>query len=295
MHLVSRELRATPVDASADAGAGALTCEALDLADSASAGRLAELVGASTAVVYAVGALYPAETEGRPWRDLYTSLPPFLTTLEAMTRRPGARLVFLSSGGTVYGDAGPRPLPESTPRSPLSSYGISKLAAEQYLSEHRLRVGNPATSLRVGNAYGPGQRVERGQGAVAAFLAAARDGATVPFYGSGDVTRDYVHVDDVAQAVSAVVDLAEPPLAINVGTGVGTSLTELHRMVEQVTGRPVRRALLPARPVDLPVNVLDVTLARDLWGWDPRDLATGLRDTWLDEGTRDEVPGHDLG
>lgn len=295
MHLVSRELGATAGVGTVDAAPGTLTYGALDLADSTSTDRLSELVGASTAVVYAVGALYPAETEGRPWRDLYTSLPPFLTTLEAMTRRPGARLVFLSSGGTVYGDAGPGPLPESTPRSPLSSYGISKLAAEQYLSEHRLRVGNLATSVRVGNAYGPGQRVERGQGAVAAFLAAARNGGSVPFYGSGDVTRDYVHVDDVAQAVSAVVDLADPPLAINVGTGVGTSLTALHRMVERVTGRTVQRRLMPARPVDLPVNVLDVTLARGLWGWDPRDLATGLRDTWLDEGTHDEVPGHGLG
>lgn len=243
---------------------------------------LTDLVGDSAAVIYAVGSLYPAETEHRPWLDLYTSLPPFLATLEALMRAPGARVVFLSSGGTVYGDQGSLPLGEETPRAPSSSYGITKLAAELYLADHTRRFGTESTALRVANAYGPGQRTERGQGAVGAFLEAAVTGQTVPLYGEGTPVRDYVHVDDVALAVALLLEVSAMPGALNVGTGVGTSLRDLLSAVEYVTGRVVAVHALPGRDIDLPVNILDSSRATDLLGWVPRGLHQGLRETWQD-------------
>lgn len=262
---------------------GAPSGAALELADLGApetAERLRSLVGRVGAVVYAVGSLYPAETVTRPWLDLYSSLPPLFATLEAIDREPGARLLFLSSGGTVYGDHGEFSVAESACREPMSTYGISKLAAELYLAEHAARVGTSVTTVRVANAYGPGQRTDRGQGAVAAFLAAARSGRPVPFYGDGNLTRDYVHVDDVAAAVERLISQEVAPASLNLGTGVGTTLNQLRELVESVTGRPVPVERHPDRPIDLPYNVLDARLAERVVGWDPRPLDRGLADTW---------------
>lgn len=259
-----------------------ITLEYADVGATESLDRLCHLVSQTDAVVYAVGALYPAETAMRPWLDLYTSLPPFLATLEALIRAPGPRMVFLSSGGTVYGDQGAGPLSEQTPRSPSSSYGISKLAAELYLADHCRRFGTLGTSLRVANAYGPGQRTERGQGAVAAFLSAAQTGRAVPFYGGGTPVRDYVHVGDVASAVALLLDAPRMPPALNIGTGIGTSLRQLLTAVEDASGTQVPVQPLPARDIDLAINVLDPSLAVDTLGWMPRSLADGLAQTWAE-------------
>jgi UDP-glucose 4-epimerase len=241
---------------------------------------LVEQMSSSDAVVYAVGALYPAETVDRPWLDLYTSLPPFLAMLEASMHAPDARLIFLSSGGTVYGEQGLEPITEDASRVPVSSYGITKLAAELYLAEHCRRSGTVGTSLRISNAYGPGQRTERGQGAVGAFMAAALSGEPVPFFGDGSVVRDYVHVDDVASAIALLLESDGWVDALNIGSGTGTSLRELVGAIESVTARSVPLIRKEGRNVDLPANVLNPSRAKCLLGWSPRELHRGLEETW---------------
>lgn len=252
----------------------------LDLVSVEAASRLRELLGDHETCVYAVGALYPAAAERSPWSDLQASLAPLFATLQALQQSTCRRFIFLSSGGTVYGDHGAKAVTESCARVPLSSYGIGKLTAELYISEHCRTYPTQSVAVRVANAYGPGQFPGRGQGAVAAFLEAALTGVPAPLFGGGSTVRDYVHVWDVATAIAALVKTRDLPPAVNIGTGVGTSLSQLVTLVGKATGRSVPLLQSQSRIVDLPHNVLDPALARQLLGWTPRGLEEGILDTW---------------
>ena len=197
--------------------------------------------------------------------------------LEA-ARRHGAKVVFASSGGAIYGECD-GPAPESAELRPLAPYGASKLCGEEYLATWNRLHGTSHVSLRLANVYGPRQDAHGEAGVVAIFMGALREAATPRIYGDGSQTRDYVFVGDVVRAF--VTALEHDGGVFNVGTGVETSVVALYGAVAQASGVERDPEFAEPRLGELQRSVLDASLAARALGWRPEHaLADGLARTW---------------
>ncbi|NTV38668.1 MAG: NAD-dependent epimerase/dehydratase family protein [Demequinaceae bacterium] len=188
------------------------------------------------------------------------------------------RVIAFSSGGTVYGPPAVPPYAEAMETAPVNEYGAAKLGLERQLAAS----GLDTVSLRVANAYGPGQRPAPGQGVLAHWMEAVLSGGEVHLYGDASATRDYVYVDDIASAVLTVHLAVAPPPVVNVGTGVPTTLDRLLESLEFAVA-PARFDTVrhPARATDTEHSTLDVTLAREALGWAPAvSLNEGVARMW---------------
>ena len=231
-----------------------------------------------------IGAGLPNSSNDNPAQIVADGVPAKVRLLEACRRRRVRRVVFASSGGTVYGVTGAAPVREDAPTEPISAYGIGKLVAEKYLSLYRHLYGLESRVARIANAYGPHQDARRGQGLVAAILRRLLAGEPVEIWGSGAVVRDYVHIDDVVSAMLALLDHQGPDSVFNVGSGIGRSVEEVLRDAARVTGRAPHVLRRQGRVADVPVNILDSTRLRQQTGWQPRVAwQDGLRQTagWI--------------
>ncbi len=220
-------------------------------------------------VLHLVSTTLPKNSNEDPVYDVQTNLIGTLRLLDAMVDHGIRRIIFISSGGTVYGTPQYLPMDEVHPTDPLVSYGITKLAIEKYLRLFERMHGIRAITLRVSNPYGERQRIETAQGAVGVFLHRALCAKPVEIWGDGSVTRDYIHVQDVAEAFARALEYAGPEHVFNIGSGSGTSLNELLGMLEHALGKPVERNYLPGRPFDVPASVLNNELALRELGWAP--------------------------
>ncbi|MGQ9368833.1 NAD-dependent epimerase/dehydratase family protein [Azospirillum sp. ST 5-10] len=232
-------------------------------------------------VFHLISASTPASANLDPAQDLQANVAATLHLLEMCRTGTVGRVVFVSSGGTVYGVPRTVPTPETAATDPIAAYGIGKLAVEKYLELYRHLHRLDHRILRVANPFGPYQTAHKHQGVVAAFLRRALAGQPVEIWGTGDVVRDYVYVDDVVEALAlaAVHDGGER--LFNIGSGEGRSLAQIVADLGTVIGRPLEAVHHPARPVDVPVSVLDIARARSGLGWTPRtDWHDGLRRTW---------------
>lgn len=245
--------------------------------DAADRATVETALDGATDVVFCAGSARPVEAELDPAAARVQDLAPLNTVLESLRARPAVRLLYLSSGGTVYGEPDQLPVPESHPLRPRSTYGALKAEAEARVGELREERGGGATALRCSNVYGPRQQPWRSQGVIATLIAAARSGDTVPLYGDGQAVRDHLWIDDVSDAVRRLIGRAELPAAINVGSGVGTTLGGLVDRVAHAAGRPIHVRYEPHRPTDLHSVLLDSSLLRGLTGFDPTPLAIGLQ------------------
>jgi UDP-glucose 4-epimerase len=190
---------------------------------------------------------------------------------------PATDVVFTSSGGATYGEYD-RPAREDDRRSPLSPYGVAKLAGEEYLSAWNRLHGTRHSTLRLANVYGPRQEAGLEGGVVAIFLNAMAAGEETTIFGDGGQTRDFVYVDDVVRALLLAPGGGG---AHNVGSGVETSVLELHERCRAVSADQRPPLLAAAREGDLRRSVLDVALAERELGWRPEvSLDDGLRRTW---------------
>ena len=214
----------------------------------------------------------PKSSNEDPAADVEHNIAGTVRVLEAwraVNRAGGGKLVFISSGGTVYGAPRALPITEEHPTHPLSSYGITKLAIEKYLELYRVLHGLDYCVLRVANPYGERQRIVSGQGAVTAFLHRAHRGEPIEIWGDGRIIRDYLYVGDVADALVRALGHKGDRRVINIGSGVGRDLNQVVAAIERVIGRPVERRYTPGRNFDVPANVLDISLARAELGWRP--------------------------
>ena len=221
------------------------------------------------AVMHLVSTTLPKNSNDDPVYDVQSNVVASLQLLNAMVAQNVRRLVFISSGGTVYGNPQYSPIDEQHPTEPLVSYGITKLTIEKYLQVFHRSHGIQTVSLRVGNPYGERQRVETAQGAVGVFLHKALRGESIDIWGDGSVTRDYIHASDVASAFSKALHYTGPHRVFNISSGVGTSLNALIHMLEQSLGQPIAKRYLPGRPFDVAVSILCNKLARQELGWEP--------------------------
>lgn len=241
-------------------------------------------------VFHLVGATLPAESNLDPAGDVATNLLPTIALLEAVRLSGRAKVVFASSGGTVYGIPRTIPISEDAATDPITAYGISKLAVEKYLELFRRLYGLDYQILRIANAYGPGQSPFRGQGVVAAMLYRILRNEPIELWGDGAVVRDFVHVDDIASAFLRGALYRGSQRVLNVGSGEGRSLLSVVQdlMTLQSDYRhPI--TFRDGRTADVAINVLNCDLiAREL-GWRP--LVTwpdGIRSTaaWMRQTIR---------
>jgi UDP-glucose 4-epimerase len=243
--------------------------------DFQSAADLAAAVQGIDVVFHLVSTTLPKSSNDDPEFDVTSNVVGTIRLLDLSIRRGIRKVIFISSGGTVYGRPTTLPVGEDHPTEPIVSYGISKLAIEKYLRLYHELHGLEYAVLRVANPYGERQRVNAAQGAVAVFLHRALADQPIQIWGDGSVVRDYIHVSDVVDAFLAAAAYRGSQRVFNIGSGTGCSLNELLGHIESLLGRPVRREYLAARSFDVPASVLDITRAREVLGWSP---SVSLRD-----------------
>jgi UDP-glucose 4-epimerase len=229
-----------------------------------------------------------------PVHDATTNVIGILNILEGVRSSPvGARprVVFASTGGALYGETTQLPTPESAPTNPDSPYGITKLTSENYLAYYGRLWGIEGVALRFGNVFGPRQNPEGEAGVIAMFGGRIRRKEGLIIYGTGEQTRDYVYVSDVANAFVVAATKPIPAAgeltarAFNIGTGVETSVTTLAKLLAEVTSTSPVIERKPPRAGEVSRSVLDATKARTQLGWRPEvDLREGLRRTveWIE-------------
>ncbi len=213
-----------------------------------------------------------------PGRDATINVVGTVNVLEA-ARQVGARVVFASTGGAIYGEC-ERPAREDDPCLPLSPYGAAKLAGEGYLGAFSRLYGTPAMALRFGNVYGPRQDPHGEAGVVAIFLGKLLAGEPCRIFGDGLQSRDYVYVGDVARATIAALD-GDSDGVLNIGTGSATSVLELYEVCRTVAGSSAEPVFEAARAGELGRSVLDFGRAAAAIGFRPEtSLADGVEATW---------------
>jgi len=213
----------------------------------------------------------------RPDFDADVNVVGTIRVLEA-ARAHGTQIVFSSTGGAIYGECD-GPAGEDSPRQPLSPYGIAKLSAEEYLRGWNRLHGARHVALRFANVYGPRQAASLEGGVVAIFLERLAAGTPTTIFGDGGQTRDFVYVTDVVRGMLAAV--GRDGGTFNIGTGIETSVNELHEACRRAAGSTDSPSYAPARSGDVLRSVIDPTRAWRELGWQPQvSLADGLRATW---------------
>ena len=190
------------------------------------------------------------------------------------------RVIFASTGGAVYGEQKTFPASEDHAQYPVSPYGVSKLAGERYLHFYEAQYGIRYAALRYANVYGPRQDPHGEAGVVAIFAGNLAAGTTSRINGTGEQTRDYVYVKDVARANALVLENEIPSGAYNIGTGIETSVNRLYELLLEVSGKDLPPEHGPAKPGEQLRSSVDPTLARRVLGWSPEvNLTDGLKET----------------
>lgn len=226
--------------------------------------------GAIDVVVHLASSTVPATANADPVLDSQTNLVGTLSLLRAMRDKAGrGRLLFASSGGAVYGRPQAVPLAENHPTLPMGAYGVTKLAIEHHLRIEESLHGLSYRVLRLSNPYGEWQMPHGIQGVIAVFAYRALHRIPLEVWGDGSVVRDFVHAADVGRAFAAAANYEGAARVFNIGGGEGHSVNHIISTLEQLLGREIERRILPARPFDPPVNVLDIQRAKDELHWRP--------------------------
>lgn len=233
-------------------------------------GAFGSLLKDRTAVIYAAGSMAPASQVQSVAKALSDQVIPVVDLAEQSAASGVANFVFISSGGTVYGRTAQIPTPENAGIAPINAYGMVKAQSEQALLEVGRRTGMRIVILRVANPYGPGQQGNRRLGFIAAAVEAARQGSPLDIWGDGRATRDFVHLDDVAEAILRAARHRGESAILNIGTGNETSLLEICNIVGKLTDRPLQLEFHPARAVDVQRNCLAIGQAAAVLDWRPQ-------------------------
>lgn len=244
-------------------------------------GLIREAVSGMEVVYHFVSTTLPKTSNDDPVYDVRSNLVDTIQLLEVCVEAGVRKVVFASSGGTVYGVPDAVPIREDHSTDPISSYGIVKIAIEKYLRLFHHLHGLDYTVLRISNPYGPYQNPASQQGVISVFLHRIYTGRPITVWGDGSVVRDYLYVSDLIDALEAVSSTETEGKVFNVGSGHGVSLKELIGLMTSVLDEQPVVEYLPSRALDVPASVLDVGLARRELGWEPKtDLREGIARTW---------------
>jgi UDP-glucose 4-epimerase len=202
--------------------------------------------------------------------DLQQNVAASLALFDVSRVLEARRIVFISTGGTVYGSPEQIPTPETAPTDPITAYGISKLAIEKYLALYERLYGLQYRILRVANPFGPFQVPIKNQGIIAMLISRALNDEIIDIWGDGSAARDYIFVDDVMDALEAAMLDQSDARIFNIGSGQGRSLLEIIDAVERLMNIKLKIAWKPRRSVDVPKSILAIDRARDILKWAPR-------------------------
>lgn len=241
-------------------------------------GIVREAIAGADCLFHLAATSFAREANADPARDAEENILGTIRLLRIAAEMDVRRVVFCSSGGTVYGSTDRMPISEDASTNPISAYGISKLACEKYMRLFNTAggagLGNgrlSTISLRVANPYGAGQNIHKAQGALATFCHHAIKGQAIQIWGDGSVERDYIDVRDVAAALALAAERCDVSgCEINIGSGMGISLNQLIHMISECLGRPPEVVYQPGRSFDVQKNYLDIRLARERLGWAPQ-------------------------
>ena len=237
-----------------------------EFSDSAALARVLER---QDFVFHVLGSASPEASNRDPAADLAEHVLATLRLLDLCRASGKPKIVFVSSGGTVYGIPKSWPIREDAPTDPICAYGVGKLAIEKYLGVYSRTQAQPYVVVRLANPFGPWQCPGRGQGVVATLLQRSLWGEPMEIWGDGEVVRDFVYIEDAVKAIVGAALYDGPHRVFNVGSGKGRSIRRVATDISAVLERDHGAVYRPARPVDVPVNVLDIGLIRRELGWRP--------------------------
>jgi UDP-glucose 4-epimerase len=238
--------------------------------DFGNGGDIVRALDGCEVVFHLVSTTLPGTSNADPAFDVESNVAGTVRFLHEAVKSGIKKVIFMSSGGTVYGVPKSVPIDENHPTDPISSYGITKLAIEKYLRLFKTLHGLSYTVVRPSNPFGPRQRSQGAQGAVAVFMGRILHGEPLDIWGDGSVVRDYLYIDDLTTALLAALAYEGAETVFNVGSGAGLSLNQVLDGIEQVTGKKAERRYFPARAFDVPANILAIGRAKAELKWAPK-------------------------
>jgi len=255
-------------------------------------GILRKVMPGVTLLVHLASTTTPAKAYGRSAFDVESNLIGTLNLLEEAVRSNVDRVVFPSSGGTVYGKVIKTPITEKHSTRPISSHGIIKLAIENYIQMLSHEKGLNYTILRISNPYGPGQRADSTQGVIAVMAGKILRNQPVVIWGDGSIVRDFLYIDDLVRAfISSINSDAAINQIFNIGVGQGIAINDVLSILVRATNKNPEVRFESSRGFDVPVNVLNITKSNKLLNWSPSvSLDVGINRTiaWLEQTIRSE-------
>lgn len=247
---------------------------------------LGNLLDSHQEVIHLAYSTVPNTSFENPLADLLQNLPSTVQLFSEVADR-GRKLVLVSSGGTIYGEAIKLPICEDHSTKPISPYGVTKLTLENYAHLYGVTHGLKFVCIRPANAYGAGQRPFMGQGFISTAMAFAMQGQPIQIFGQIGTVRDYIYVSDLAVGIVSALERGRLSETYNLGSGRGLSnmdVIEAISLLMKKFGHEVRVEYLPERAFDVKANVLDSTKLQEHTGWKPQvDFCEGLQSTyeWL--------------
>lgn len=240
-----------------------------------------ELLPHCKTVFYLASSTTPGSSALDPVKECEANLSPCLRFLSGAQKYAPLRLVFVSSGGTLYGDPVTTPTPETHLLQPFSYHGAGKVAMEAFIKVFAHNTGSAAVMLRPSNLYGPGQPLKNGFGVIRTMLDHAMQGTSMPIWGDGENVRDFLYIDDMVSACLRLMKYPELTGTFNVGMGQGYTLNQLLAITGKVCNRKITVEYLPAHGHDVRKVVLDSSRFQKATGWQPATLLEeGIRNTW---------------
>ncbi len=231
-------------------------------------------------VYHLISTTIPGKSNDNPVYDIESNVISTVKFLEMCGNSNVKKIIFSSSGGTVYGYPRFIPIPEEHGTNPICSYGISKLMIEKYLYMFNDLYGLNYQVVRISNPYGPYHNALQ-QGVIDVFLSNILKSKTIEIWGDGSICRDFIYIDDVVDVFCTMAVKDVDAKILNIGSGKGTTLNDLIHIMKNVTGADVDVEYRKGRKVDIPVNILDVSKAYEQLGWKPKTgLDTGIKMTW---------------
>lgn len=232
-------------------------------------------------VFHLVSSTLPATSNENPVYDVETNLISTLKLMELCLTAKIKKLIFISSGGTVYGIPEKLPISENHPRKPICSYGIVKKTIEDYLNMYNRLYGLDYYVFRLSNPYGERQNPLVAQGVIPVFLRKILLNEPIEIWGNGEIKRDYIYINDVVNLLVKSLNYTSGNKIFNVSTSNGVTLNELLEIMKLITNKNPVVNYINGREIDVPVNILDNSLAYKTFGWLPEtDLKTGIRLTY---------------